>query len=145
MNNSPRIKVSQDIEKVTIPARKNLYRLFGKDGKALCDLLTKADEPAPLAMQKILILHPFSPRRRAYVTPQQVQSLYKLYWADGQVKEKLPQLQNIRNYVKEQLSEIRDDIRRDLNPTPHKVSLTETLYDFMHKIWTDSIPIVELQ
>lgn len=145
LNSSPRIKVSQDIEKVTIPARKNLYRLFGKDGKALCDLLTKADEPAPLALQKILILHPFSPRRRAYVTPQHVQSLYKLYWADGQVKEKLPTLQNIRDYVKEQLNEIRDDIRRDLNPTPHKVSLTENLYDFMHKIWTESIPTVELQ
>jgi nicotinate phosphoribosyltransferase len=84
---------------VTIPGRKNLYRIYGQDGKALCDILTKSDEPPPKAGVKLLSRHPFSDQRRAYVTPTSVQSLYKLYWTEGEVTEVLPSLKEIREYV----------------------------------------------
>ncbi|CAF1971388.1 unnamed protein product [Rotaria magnacalcarata] len=141
----PRIKVSQDIEKVTIPGRKNLYRIYGHDGKALCDLLTKYDEPPPEASVKLLSRHPFSDQRRAYVTPTSVRNLYKLYWADGEIKEKLPTLHEIRDYAKDQINQLRKDHIRDLNPTPYKVSVTDTLFNFMHDIWMRNIPIGELE
>ncbi|CAF0817682.1 unnamed protein product [Rotaria sordida] len=144
LDTSPRIKVSQDIEKVTIPGRKNLYRIFGHDGKALCDLLTKYDEPVPQPSVKILSRHPFSDQRRAYVTPTSVESLYKLYWADGEIKEQLPSLKDVREYAKDQLNQLRKDHIRDLNPTPYKVSVTEALFTFMHELWMKNIPIGEL-
>ncbi|CAF1431864.1 unnamed protein product [Adineta steineri] len=140
----PRIKISQDVEKVTIPGRKNLYRVYGHDGKALCDLLTKFDEPVPQKGVKILSRHPFSDQRRAYVTPSSVTSLYKLYWADGEIKEPLPALKQIREYATDQLLHLRTDIVRDLNPTPYKVSLTNDLFNFMHELWIRSVPIGEL-
>lgn len=130
---------------MTIPGRKSLYRLFNQDGIALCDLLTKADEPAPEPMTRILIRHPFSEQRRAYVTPTTVEGLYKLYWSNGEIKEHLPPLKDIREYVKRQLNQLRSDIRRELNPTPHKVSLTGGLFQFMHDLWVNNIPIGELR
>lgn len=33
INRTPRIKLSEDVEKVTIPGRKQAYRLFGADGQ----------------------------------------------------------------------------------------------------------------
>lgn len=130
---------------MTIPGRKDLYRIFGHDGKALCDLLTKYDEPPPQASVKILSRHPFSDQRRAYVTPTSVQSLYKLYWADGEIKQVLPPLKEVREYAKDQLQQLRKDHIRDLNPTPYKVSVTDTLFRFMHDLWMKNIPIGELE
>ncbi|UJR23892.1 hypothetical protein I4U23_026864 [Adineta vaga] len=145
LNGTPRIKISQEVEKVTIPGRKNLYRIYGHDGKALCDLLTKFDEPAPKASVKILSRHPYSDQRRAYVTPTSVVSLYKLYWADGEIKEPLLTLKETREYVKEQINQLRKDHVRDLNPTPYKVSLTNELFTFMHDLWIKNVPIGELE
>jgi len=144
LSGSPRIKISQEVEKVTIPSRKNLYRIYGHDGKALCDLLTKFDEPPPKAGVKILSRHPFADQRRAYVTPTAVVDLYKLYWADGVIKEALPTLKDIRDYAKGQIDHLRKDHIRDLNPTPYKVSLTEGLFQFMHDLWIRNVPIGEL-
>jgi nicotinate phosphoribosyltransferase len=142
---SPRIKVSQDIEKVTIPGRKNLYRLYGHDGKALCDVLTRIDEPKPQTSVRMLSRHPFLEQRRAYVTPTLVQSLYRLYWSDGEIKGgPLPSLKEVRTYAQEQIDQLRKDHKRDLNPTPYKVSVTDDLFQFMHKLWMKSVPIGEL-
>lgn len=111
----------------------------------MCDLLTKADEPQPKEGVRILSRHPFSEQRRAYITPSTVRSLYVLYWSEGEIKATLPPLPKIREYVKEQVAHLRKDIRRDLNPTPYKVSLTEPLFQFMHEIWMRNVPIGELR
>lgn len=130
---------------MTIPGRKHLYRLFGQDGTALCDLLTSCDEPPPKVDERILTRHPFLEQRRAFVTPKSVQTLYKLYWAHGKVQEPLPSLSDIRTYAQQQLDQLRKDHRRDLNPTPYKVSVTDSLFQFMHELWMKNVPIGELK
>lgn len=130
---------------MTIPGRKNLYRIYGHDGKALCDLLTKSDETPPRKGEKLLSRHPFLDQRRAYVTPTSVADLYKLYWADGQIQQHLPTLKEVRDYAKQQIHELRKDHVRDLNPTPYKVSVTDGLFQFMHDLWMKSVPIGELE
>ncbi|CAF1020396.1 unnamed protein product [Rotaria sp. Silwood1] len=144
LNGIPRIKLSQEIEKVTIPGRKNLYRFYDSNGEALCDLMTKSDEPEPIAGVRILCREPFFESKRAYVTPTSVHCMYKLYWANGQIQHALPSWQEVRNYAQQQISTLRKDHRRHLNPTPYKVSVTDRLYSFLHQLWIDSIPIGEL-
>jgi len=78
INDEPRIKLSQEVEKVTLPGRKNVYRLFGSDGYALIDLLQTATEESPQIMQKVLCRHPFQQTKRAHVTPSRVESLHKV-------------------------------------------------------------------
>ena len=129
---------------MTIPARKNLYRLFGRDGKALCDLMTRMDEPELLPNVRILCQHPFLENKRAYVTPSSVRPMYHLYWADGQIKHPLPTWEEARTYVRQEMESLRRDHRRYLNPTPYKVSVTTSLFSFMRQLWTQSVPIGEL-
>ncbi|CAF1424441.1 unnamed protein product [Rotaria magnacalcarata] len=144
LNGIPRIKVSQDIEKVTIPGRKNLYRLYDSNGKALCDLMTKTDEPEPIAGERVLCRHPFFATKRAYVTPTSVQCMYKLYWANGQIQHALPTWHEVRTFAQQQIETLRKDHRRNLNPTPYKVSVSDSLHLFLHKLWMSSVPIGEL-
>ncbi|XP_014225980.2 nicotinate phosphoribosyltransferase-like isoform X2 [Trichogramma pretiosum] len=144
INNQPRIKLSQEVGKVTMPGRKAAYRLYGADGHALIDLLQRVEEDAPEVGQKILCRHPFEESKRAYVIPSKVEALHKLYWENGKILYKLPTLLETKNRVKESLATLRNDIKRNLNPTPYKVSVSDNLYSFIHDLWLQNAPIGEL-
>ncbi|XP_039308301.1 nicotinate phosphoribosyltransferase isoform X5 [Solenopsis invicta] len=145
INNEPRIKLSQEVGKVTIPGKKDAYRLYGSDGYALIDLLLKTTEEPPQEMQKVLCRHPFQQTKRANVTPSRVESLHKIYWKDGKLCQPLPTLQEIRNRVQESLNTLRNDHKRNLNPTPYKVAVSDTLYRFIDELWSQNAPIGELR
>ncbi|XP_057331271.1 nicotinate phosphoribosyltransferase isoform X2 [Microplitis mediator] len=144
INNHPRIKLSQEVDKITIPGRKNAYRLYGADSHALIDLLQRCDEPPPQVGTRVLCRHPFQESKRAYVIPTRVETLHKVYWKDGKIVNPLPSLQDIRNRVSESLKTLRTDHKRSLNPTPYKVAVSDDLYTFIHDLWVQNAPIGEL-
>lgn len=144
INSQPRIKLSQDVAKVTMPGNKNVFRLYGADGHALIDLLQRVDESPPEVGQKVLCRHPFQESKRAYVIPTHVEALYKVYWADGRVTQAMPSLDEVRDRVQNSLKTLRQDHKRTLNPTPYKVAVSDNLYNFIHDLWLQNAPIGEL-
>ncbi|CAH4031232.1 nicotinate phosphoribosyltransferase isoform X2 [Pieris brassicae] len=144
INGQPRIKLSQDVGKVTIPGHKKAYRLFGADGHALIDLLQRSSEAAPEVGQKVLCRHPFQESKRAYVIPSKVEHLYKIYWKDGHINTAPKPLSEVRERVQASLRTLRQDIKRNLNPTPYKVAVSDDLYNFIHDLWLQNAPIGEL-
>lgn len=54
LNEQPRIKLSQDVQKVTIPGKKDVYRLYGEAGYALIDILQRTSETSPIEDKKVL-------------------------------------------------------------------------------------------
>ncbi|XP_012284628.1 nicotinate phosphoribosyltransferase isoform X2 [Orussus abietinus] len=144
LNFQPRLKLSQEVGKVTMPGRKDAYRLYGSDGHALIDLLQRSVEAAPEVGQKVLCRHPFEESKRAYVIPTHVEALYKVYWKDGKICRPLPTLHEVRNRVQESLKTLRSDHKRNLNPTPYKVAVSDDLYSFIHDLWLQNAPIGEL-
>ncbi|XP_022149494.1 nicotinate phosphoribosyltransferase 2-like [Momordica charantia] len=147
INNQPRIKLSEDVSKVSIPCKKRIFRLYGKEGYPLVDIMSGENEPAPKVGERILCRHPFNESKRAYVVPQQVEELLKCYWTgkSGKAAERLPALKDIRNRCIKQLEKMRPDHMRRLNPTPYKVSVSAKLYDFIHFLWLNEAPVGELQ
>ncbi|ETN64003.1 hypothetical protein AND_004264 [Anopheles darlingi] len=144
INGQPRIKLSQDVGKVTMPGNKNVFRLYGADGHALIDLLQRVDENPPEMGQKVLCRHPFQESKRAYVIPTQVEPLYRVYWTEGKVAQVLPSLEEVRERVQVSLKTLRQDHKRTLNPTPYKVAVSDNLYNFIHELWLQNAPIGEL-
>ncbi len=59
INGAPKIKLSQDVEKVTMPGKKIAHRLYSSDGHALIDLLQKPEESPPEVDKRVLCRHPF--------------------------------------------------------------------------------------
>lgn len=145
IKDEPRIKLSQDASKVTIPGRKEAYRIVGSNGSPLLDLMVGCDEKPPVVGKKMLCRNPFDELRRAYVTPSAVIPLHHLVW-DGAhgIVGTLPTLEERRTYVGEQFELIREDVVRSLNPTPYKVSVSSELYDFIHELWMKEFPVKEL-
>lgn len=72
VNGKPRIKLSQEITKVTIPGAKEAYRLLGAENVPLLDLLIRRGETRPQAGRRLLCRHPFDEKLRVYVTPKSV-------------------------------------------------------------------------
>eukprot|EP01104_Vermistella_antarctica_P017932 TRINITY_DN6490_c0_g1_i1.p1 TRINITY_DN6490_c0_g1~~TRINITY_DN6490_c0_g1_i1.p1 ORF type:complete len:645 (+),score=157.01 TRINITY_DN6490_c0_g1_i1:113-1936(+) len=138
---NPRIKLSEDPVKVTLPGRKSAYRLYDKEGKPIFDLLTKEGSAVPSG--KILCKHPFVESKRAYVIPSRVEPLHHCVWRKGRVTYDLPTLDAIRTYIASQLDLMREDHLRPLNPTPYKVSVTDELYKLVHDLWLKESPIRE--
>ncbi len=141
-----RIKLSEDSKKVTIPGVKNVYRLLSASGVPLLDVMARRGEPEPEAGGRTLVIHPYDALKRAYVCPSQVVPLLHLVWdgANGGLKVPLPSLNELRDFTKSQLASIRPDVLRSLNPTPYKVSVTASLFAFMHELWSREAPVAEL-
>ncbi|KAF7828717.1 nicotinate phosphoribosyltransferase 2-like [Senna tora] len=147
INNQPRIKLSEDVSKVSIPCKKRCYRLYGKEGYPLVDIMTGENEPSPKVGERILCRHPFEESKRAYVVPQRVEELLMCYWPgkSDKMRETLPPLKDVRERCIKQLEQMRRDHMRRLNPTPYKVSVSAKLYDFIHFLWLNEAPVGELQ
>eukprot|EP00735_Rhodelphis_limneticus_P009049 TRINITY_DN2502_c1_g1::TRINITY_DN2502_c1_g1_i1::g.19330::m.19330 TRINITY_DN2502_c1_g1::TRINITY_DN2502_c1_g1_i1::g.19330 ORF type:complete len:535 (-),score=154.22,sp/Q55G10/PNCB_DICDI/56.18/0.0,NAPRTase/PF04095.11/3.9e-29,QRPTase_N/PF02749.11/0.14 TRINITY_DN2502_c1_g1_i1:310-1914(-) len=138
-----RIKISQDVNKVSIPCRKAAYRLYGKDGHPLVDLMMREIDTPPQAGSKVMCCHPFQEQKRVYVVPQKVEPLTVEVW-NGKMLIDLPSIEDVKAYTAAQLASLREDHKRFLNPTPYKISVSEELYQYIHQLWSDSIPIPEL-
>jgi nicotinate phosphoribosyltransferase len=146
----PRIKVSGDSAKISLPGRKNAYRLFAGSGDraepvAVVDLMTLADEEPPVAGQPVLCRHPFEETKRVLVTPRQVDDLLTVVWDGTAQRHALQPLGQVRAAVLEQLVRFRQDHLRAANPTPYKVSVSARLYDFVHDLLAREVPIAEIR
>ena len=144
INHLPTVKLSQDLEKMTMPGYKKVYRLYGRDGYAILDLLQLPEEDPPKICERYLCRHPFEESKRAFVTPHRVEPLHSVVWQDGEVRVGLLDLVRARERVGENLKSLRSDHVRSLNPTPYKVSVSDKLYQFIHNLWLESAPIGEL-
>ncbi|MDP3727796.1 MAG: nicotinate phosphoribosyltransferase [bacterium] len=139
------MKLSNEPEKITIPGAKDAYRLIGRDGKAILDLMTLAGAPAPKAGERVLCRHPFAEAKRTYVVPSEVVPLLEPVVWDGERVMPFPSRSEIRAHVASEIAELREDHLRDHEPTPYKVALSPELYDFLHGLWQREAPIGELR
>jgi nicotinate phosphoribosyltransferase len=140
---NPRIKLSQDVGKVTIPAKKEVYRLIGHEDKPIIDLMIQVGERPPQTGERIFCRHPFEEAKRVNVIAKRIISLHKLVW-DGEMKYPPARNSEIRNYVIQQLTNFRSDHLRHLNPTPYKVAVSQGLYEYIHGLWMKEAPITTL-
>jgi hypothetical protein len=65
--------------------------------------------------------------------------------AAGRVTRWLPPLAHLRGRALLGVQELRSDHVRQLNPTPYKVSVSQSLHDFIKQLWLDEAPIHELK
>lgn len=140
LNGKPRIKLSQSLNKIPIPGRKRVYRLYGEAGKAICDLMDLATNPPPQVGQKLLARHPFDQHKRVYIIPRKVEELQQLVYDGAQTCPPLT-VDAARKHLRDNLDTVREDHLRGLNPTPYKVSVTEALYAFMVDLIDKNAPV----
>ena len=125
----PRIKVSENVEKITNPGLKNVYRIYNEDGHALADIIALVDEEIDLS-KPFRYIDPIKPWKQREFVNCSAKKLLKLYVKDGKRVENLPTLAEIRDYVKNQLdNEIWQEEQRFENPHVHYLDFTPNYYE----------------
>ncbi|KAL9179368.1 hypothetical protein ACHAXT_008658 [Thalassiosira profunda] len=148
IDGEPRIKLSNDMEKVLIPGRKVAYRLFGEAGWPLLDLLVGSnEEDQPKVGQRTLCLHPFMEQKRVAVVPKRVVNLHSLVFdgKNGVAAGQQSTLGDTRQFVNDQINHTRPDLLRYVNPGEYKVSVSEKTFRFLHQLWQTETPVRELR
>ncbi|MBQ1509510.1 MAG: nicotinate phosphoribosyltransferase [Selenomonadaceae bacterium] len=126
---TPRLKVSENVEKITNPGRKDVYRVYDGDGHAVADLLAICGEKVDMS-QPCRYVDPQKPWKNRYFEGVTAKNLRKLYIKDGKRVEELPSLDEIRDYVKHQLDhEIWQEEQRFENPHRHYLDMTPDYYE----------------
>ena len=147
----PRIKLSQEVEKVTLPGRKEAYRLYNSQNEPVLDLLCRVGGETPEPGKRILCKHPFDEVKRCYMTPTKVELLHEMVWGPKTeggdstlIIDGLPGIEEVRKFAISGLEGLRSDHRRLLNPTPYKISVTSELHEHLHTLWQSNVPITDL-
>merc|ERR1719410_3037050 len=138
----PRIKVSQSQSKMTIPGKKMAYRLWSKTDEPILDILVKDPEETDGFCEvgkRILCEHAFDATKRCSVTPSRVDQLLVKVFENGKVTHRSPSLKERRDYCMQQVAGFRPDYLRYVNPTPFKVSTTESLHKLTNELWRKEV------
>lgn len=125
----PKIKISDNVEKVTNPGMKNLNRIIDKEtGMAIADLLTLEDEVIDTT-QDLTIYHPMSRWKYKVISANTytVRDMLVPIFKDGKLVYDLPTLEEIRAYSEKELATIWDEIKRFVYPQEYYVDLSEKL------------------
>ena len=125
----PRIKISENVAKITNPCFKKLWRLFDRDtGKAIADVLTLHDEVID-DTKPYEIFDPEHIWKRKLVENFRAVSLQKPIFEKGQCVYSSPSVQEIRAYCLDQIAHMWDEVLRFENPHTYYVDLSQALWD----------------
>ena len=130
----PKIKVSENVSKITIPHFKKFYRFYDRtNGKALADYLCLYDE-TPDDTQPLTIFHPENTWKRKTLTNFRAENMMVPVFRAGELVYDLPSLKAIRKRCAEQLETLWPEVRRFENPHGYYVDLSNRLWDIRHDL-----------
>ncbi len=136
----PKIKVSDNVEKITNPGYKKVTRLYDNaSNKAVADLIM-LDEEVIDESRPLVIFHPVDTWKRMRLTNYHTKELLIPVFVDGKQVYQSPPLMDIQQYAKDDLSTFWDETKRLINPQEYKVDLSYKLFDLKKALleqWAD--------
>ena len=125
----PKIKVSENVGKITNPHYKKVWRFYGRDtGKAIADYLSLYNETVDDSGD-FEIFDPENVWKRKVVYDFEARELQVPIFQNGELVYDLPSLEQIRAYCAEQVDTLWDEVKRFDNPHNFYVDLSQNLWD----------------
>ena len=130
---TPKIKISENVSKITNPHFKKLYRIYESNGKAIADQLCVYDETIDQSKPLTLFDPDFTWKKKT-LTDFTVRELQVPVFKSGELVYDKPSLQDIRSYCKQQIDTLWDEVLRFENPHNYYVDLSRKLWDIKHEL-----------
>ena len=127
----PKIKLSENSEKITNPGNKVIYRIYEKEtGKIKADLIALAEEQFS-EDEPLLLFDPQEPWKKTLLAAGTftVRELMVPVFENGRCVYASPSVMDIRSYCQQELNTLWDETRRLVNPHQVYVDLSQKLYD----------------
>jgi len=130
----PKIKMSENVVKITNPGYKKVFRLFDrKNNKAIADVIVNAGEVIDDS-KPYEIFDPDHTWKRKTVTDFYAKELQVQIFDKGKCVYKVPEINEIRDYCREQINTLWDEVLRFENPHKYYVDLSEELWNIKNKL-----------
>jgi len=127
LNNEPRIKISSNVEKMTIPFKKQVYRVYDKDDFMIGDIMEPVEKGR---LDEDYVYDPINPLRYYKLkNPIRVEPLLELKMDKGKPLEELKDWTFARTNMENDIIHLSDTSTRLLNPQNYKVSISKTIHD----------------
>jgi nicotinate phosphoribosyltransferase len=136
----PAIKVSDTPEKVPIPGRKHLWRIYDDRGLATADVISGADETVAPG-NAITIHHPHRAnvaRRLSRSEVHEVEEILEPAWDQGGRLDGNPDLDTMRQRRVDDLARLDPGVRRLVNPHRYHVSVTTSVKDLQDRLVSEA-------
>ncbi len=125
---TPKIKISENVAKITTPCFKELWRLYDRDtGKAIADVLTLNDEEISDSRPYEIFDPQFTWKRKTLENFRAERIRVQLF-DNGRQLYTSPDINTIKNYCIEQLDTLWDEVKRFENPHTYYVDLSQKLW-----------------
>ena len=127
----PKIKLSENTEKVTNPGNKTIYRIYEKEtGKIKADLIALVDDHFD-EKETLLLFDPLEPWKKTKLPEGSyvMKELLVPIFLKGECVYESPSVMEIRSFCQEELNTLWDETRRLMNPHKVYVDLSPRLYD----------------
>ncbi|MBO7311167.1 MAG: nicotinate phosphoribosyltransferase [Clostridia bacterium] len=129
---TPKIKISENVGKITTPHFKKVYRLRGREtGKAEADLICVYDEVVD-DTEPLEIFDPEHTWKRKKLENFTAEELLVPIFKNGELVYKLPTIEQIRERCKNEIEGMWDEVRRFSNPHNYYVDLSQKLWQIKH-------------
>lgn len=130
----PKIKISNNVNKITTPGFKQVYRFYDKkNNKAMADVITLHDEKIP-ENEPYEIFHPLFTWKRKTLNDFYVRPLLVQIYDKGQCIYDSPNIHDIRKYCFDQLDTLWDEVKRFERPHEYFVDLSEALWKVKYEL-----------
>lgn len=137
----PKIKISENVGKITTPCFKNLWRLYDNDsGKAIADVITLKDELIDDSKPYELFDPDYTWKRKT-VNGYTAKPLQIKLFENGEKVYEYPSLKEIQDYCKAQVETLWDEVTRFENPHRYYVDLSQALWDEKHRLLAEKTNI----
>ena len=130
----PKIKISENVAKITTPCFKQVYRLYSKEtGAAIADVVTRRDEEIDPDKPYELFDQEHTWKKKT-VTNFYVRPLLKQLFKDGECVYETPSLEALREYCSLEVDKLWDEVKRFENPHTYYVDLSKPLWEVKYKL-----------
>ena len=130
----PKIKLSENVTKITNPHFKKVYRLFDRDtGKAEADYIAIYDEVVD-DTQPLELFDPEATWKRKTLENYRAVPLLRTIYRGGQLVYQRPSLQEIQRYCEAQVETLWDSVKRFENPHNYYVDLSLRLWSVKEEL-----------
>ncbi len=132
----PKIKISENVSKITTPCFKELWRLYDKEsGKSMADVITLYDETID-DTKPYEIFDPQYTWKRKTIKNFVAKKIKKQIFKSGRKCYKSPDINDIRGYCERQVEMLWDEVKRFENPHSYYVDLSEKLWIEKRKVFS---------
>ena len=124
----PRIKISENIVKITNPGFKKLVRIYDRENMAQADLIMLREEEID-ASKPLTIFHPVETWKKTSFTDYRVENLHEQVIRDGELVKPLPSFSETVAHAKAEKASFYEEYKRLDNQQIYKVDLSQGLYE----------------